>query len=136
MYDCIQTVDRISVAHKINVIAKELNKVQEIYLQVNIGNKKEREGFLTNKIIESSLLIKEYKNIKISGVMIIPPLSKNKEEYNNYFKLAKKIQTIIQKKITTCQNLSMGMSNDYMDAIQEGATHIRIGTALFGKRKK
>ena len=77
-----------------------------------------------------------YKNISIKGVMIIPPLTDNKKKYLNYFKEAKRIQTKIKTKIKTCTNLSMGMSNDYVDAIKEGATHIRIGTALFGSRIK
>ena len=67
--------------------------------------------------------------------MIIPPLVDNKKKYNSYFKLAKEIQTQLKKSINTCQYLSMGMTNDYIDAVKAGATHIRIGTALFGERK-
>jgi uncharacterized pyridoxal phosphate-containing UPF0001 family protein len=68
--------------------------------------------------------------------MIIPPLEKNKEKYINYFKKAQKIKTNIEKKIKTCKHLSMGMSGDYIEALKWGATHIRIGTALFGERQK
>ena len=68
--------------------------------------------------------------------MLIPPLTSDKKKYLKYFKKAKEIQVKIKTKIKTCTDLSMGMTNDYVDAIKEGATHIRIGTALFGNRKK
>ena len=68
--------------------------------------------------------------------MIIPPLTDNKKKYLNYFKTAKEIQVKIKAKIKTCKNLSMGMTSDYVEAVKEGATHVRIGTALFGSRKK
>ncbi|MAV65353.1 MAG: YggS family pyridoxal phosphate-dependent enzyme [Candidatus Marinimicrobia bacterium] len=136
IFDYIQTVDSLSLAKKINKIAKEENKVQKVFLQVNIGNLKNRYGFLTKEIEIAANIIKLYKNIDIEGIMIIPPLTDNKKKYLNYFKSAKEIQSKVEKKIKTCTKLSMGMTNDYIDAIKAGATHIRIGTALFGKRKK
>ena len=136
IYDYIQTVDSLNLAKKINKIAKEENKVQKIFLQINIGNVENRHGFLTKEIEIAANTINLYKNISIEGVMIIPPLTDNKKKYLNYFKKAKEIQNKIKTKIKTCTNLSMGMTNDYVDAIKEGATHIRIGTALFGNRNK
>ena len=136
IYDYIQTVDSIALAKKINKIAQEENKTQKIFLQINIGNLENRRGFLTKEIETAASTINLYKNISIEGVMIIPPLTDNKKKYLNYFKKAKDIQIKIKTKIKTCKNLSMGMTNDYVDAIKEGATHIRIGTALFGARKK
>jgi len=135
IYSYIQTIESISLAKKINRIAEEENKVQKIFLQINIGNKENRQGFLTTEINQAAEKINFYKNISIKGIMIIPPLNKNKEKYLNYFKDAQKIKAKIQKKIKTCKYLSMGMSGDYVDAIKEGSTHIRIGSALFGKRQ-
>ena len=68
--------------------------------------------------------------------MILPPITKDKKVYIDYFKKARKIKEEIQNKNPECKSLSMGMSEDYIEAIKEGATHIRIGTALFGERKK
>ena len=136
IYDYIQTVDSLNLAKKINKTAKEENKVQKIFLQINIGNVENRHGFLTKEIEIAANTINLYKNISIEGVMIIPPLTDNKKKYLNYFKKAKEIQIKIKTKIKTCTSLSMGMTNDYVDAIKEGATHIRIGTALFGSRNK
>jgi len=136
IYDYIQTVDSLNLAKKINKIAKEENKIQKIFLQINIGNVENRHGFLTKEIEIAANAINLYKNISIEGVMIIPPLTDNNKKYLNYFKKAKEIQNKIKTKIKTCTNLSMGMTNDYVEAIKEGATHIRIGTALFGSRNK
>ena len=136
LYDYIQTVDSLSLAKKINKTAKEENQIQKIFLQVNIGNLENRYGFLTKEIETAANIINLYKNISIVGIMIIPPLEDNKKKYLNYFNKAKEIQIKVETKIKTCTKLSMGMTNDYVDAIKAGATHIRIGTALFGERKK
>jgi len=110
--------------------------VQKVFLQVNIGNLENRYGFLTKEIETAANIINLYKNISIEGIMIIPPRTDDRKKYLSYFKMAKEIQIKIEKIITTCTKLSMGMTSDYMDAIKAGATHIRIGTALFGDRKK
>ena len=136
IYDYIQTVDSASLAKKIDKISLEYKKVQKILLQINIGNKDDRKGFLTSEIQAAAEKINLYKNICIKGIMIIPPLEKNKEKYLNYFKRSQMIKNNIEIKIKTCKHLSMGMSNDYIDAIKKGSTHIRIGTALFGSRQK
>ena len=135
IYDYIQTVDSIELAKKIQKKAKEINKIQKIFVQINIGNIKGRYGFDKKGIYEAAKTISKFKNISIEGVMIIPPLIEDKEKYINFFVEAKKIQKKLNKNIIGCKNLSMGMSNDYKYAINEGATHIRIGSALFGERK-
>ncbi len=124
------------MAEKINSSAKNLQKEQNIFLQINIADQKEKKGFLTTEIINAAKKITQYRNILIKGVMIIPPITKDKNTYIGYFKKARQIQKQIQKQIPECKSLSMGMSGDYMEAIKEGATHIRIGTALFGERDK
>tara|TARA_Y100000817_G_scaffold193492_1_gene151301 strand:+ start:834 stop:1301 length:468 start_codon:yes stop_codon:yes gene_type:complete len=136
LYDYIQTVDSLSLAKKINKTAEEENKTQKVFLQVNIGNLKNRHGFLTAEIETAANIINLHKNVSIEGIMIIPPLVNNKIKYLKYFKTAKEIQTKIEKKVKTCTKLSMGMTNDYLEAVKAGATHVRIGTALFGSRKK
>ena len=136
IYDYIQTVNSTSLAKKIDKISLEYKKVQKILLQINIGNKDDRKGFLTSEIQEAAEKINKYKNICIKGIMIIPPLEKNQKKYLNYFDESQTIKKNIEKKIKTCKHLSMGMSNDYIDAIKKGSTHIRIGTALFGSRQK
>ena len=79
--------------------------------------------------------INQLSHLKLEGVMMIPPFININNEYRNIFKITKKIQLdIYNSGINNCINISMGMSRDYQIAIEEGATHIRIGTALFGIR--
>ena len=136
IYDYIQTVDSLELAKKIQKKANEIKKTQKIYMQINIGNIKGRYGFKTREIYDATKTINELENISIEGVMIIPPLTSDEKKYINYFTEAKKIQKKLKKSIKSCKEISMGMTNDYEHAINEGATHIRIGSALFGERRK
>ena len=136
IYDYIQTVDSLELAKKIQKKANEINKTQKIYMQINIGNIKGRYGFKTKEIYDAAKTINELENISIEGVIIIPPLTSDEKKYINYFKKSKKFQKKLKKSMKSCKEISMGMSNDYEHAINEGATHIRIGSALFGERRK
>ena len=136
MFDIIQTVDSIRLANKINTIAKENNKIQNIYIQVNSGKDPKKTGFCVEKIFENIKTISLLENLKIKGIMTIPPNLKNKEKLRNIYKKTKKIRDEVYGNIdTSCTDLSMGMTNDYSIAIEEGATHVRIGTGIFGSRK-
>ena len=126
----------MALAKRINTVCEEENKVQKTFLQINIGNKENRRGFLLTEIESAAEKINLYQNISIKGIMIIPPPEENKEKYIGYFKKAQKIKTNIEKKIKTCKHLSMGMSGDYIEALKWGTTYVRIGTALFGERQK
>ena len=136
IFDVIQTVDSIKLAEKINTACKKINKIQRIYIQINSGDDSLKHGFSTNEVIDAAHIINQLSNIKLEGIMMIPPFMKINDEYRNIFKKTKKIQLdIYNSGIKNCKNISMGMSRDYKIAIEEGATHIRIGTALFGSRE-
>ena len=135
IFDVIQTVDSFTLANKLNTACANIDKIQRIYLQVNSGNDFNKHGFNIDEIIPMAKKINSLSNIHIEGIMMIPPFIEINTEYRNIFQTTKKIQqTIFNSGITTCINLSMGMSRDYQLAIEEGATHVRIGTALFGNR--
>ena len=91
---------------------------------------------MTAEAETAASIINLYENLKVRGLMIIPPQVKDIKEYTSFFEKAKKLQEKIEKRVKACNSLSMGMSNDYEAAVKIGATHIRIGTALFGDRKK
>ena len=136
LFDYIQSVDTIKVAKKINIEAKQIKKKQKIYLQINIGEDPKKYGFLKKNIIEACQIIVEMKNIEVKGIMTILPLNTNKEKTTKLYKQTSKICKKIQKEhIQTCIETSMGMSGDYRQAICCGATNLRIGTKLYGKRK-
>ena len=135
-FDVIQTIDSIELLKKINKTAEKLNKIQKIFLQVNIGRDPNKYGFNYKETILAAEYQNQLKNIELNGIMTIPPANLNsiklQQLYSKTRDLKNKIKLEIDKK---CKYLSMGMSNDFNIAIVEGATHIRIGGALFGKRQ-
>ncbi|MAJ45097.1 MAG: YggS family pyridoxal phosphate-dependent enzyme [Candidatus Marinimicrobia bacterium] len=135
LVDVIETVDSLKLANKINNLSKELKKRTKIFLQVNTGNDPKKYGFNTKKIVLASEKISQMDNLYLSGIMTIPPRLKNTTKLKDIFNKTRKIRDEIQKNINpNCKNLSMGMSADFEIAIKCGATHIRLGTILFGKR--
>jgi len=136
IFDVIQTVDSLKLAHKINNAACEMNKIQRIYIQINTGNDNAKFGFNNEEVINVAKEINSFSNIQLEGIMMIPPFLEMNKKYRDIFKKTKKIQlNIYNSGIKNCIYISMGMSRDYEMSVEEGATHIRIGTALFGHRE-
>ena len=135
LFDVIQTVDSLKLAKRINIISNQEKKRQKIFLQVNTGEDPNKHGFLPKETIAAAKEIAEMKNISLIGIMTIPPNNISKGNLQFIYNKTRKIRDILKKSIEKhCNNLSMGMSNDYETAIAEGATHIRLGRALFGER--
>jgi hypothetical protein len=136
-FDIIQTVDTIKLLEQINKISNEENKHQKIFLQVNTGQDPNKYGFTEKEVFTAAERIKKLPHISLGGIMTIPPQNLKEKKLCKIYEKTRKIRDNIQQTIEReCKYLSMGMSNDYIWAIQEGATHIRIGTALFGKRNQ
>ncbi|WP_440953668.1 YggS family pyridoxal phosphate-dependent enzyme [Methanococcoides sp. FTZ1] len=136
LFDVIQSVDSLKVAEEIDKRAGELGKVQKVFLQVNIGNEPQKYGFGTDEIADAIKDIRTLSNIHVRGLMCIPPYV-SAEEARPYFRKMKAIfDELKQEKLGNIdiQELSMGMSGDYKVAIEEGATMVRIGSGIFGKR--
>lgn len=134
----IHSVTSVKLANEISKQAKKAQKQMDILLEVNIANEESKDGFTKEEIKEKALQISRLDNINIKGLMIIPPKSNFKGQNNKYFNEAYKLAfDIIDKKVYHDSNccLSMGMSNDYLDAIACGADIIRIGCGIFGARK-
>ncbi len=136
LFDVIQTVDSQKILKKINGAAKQKDKIQRVFFQINIGNDIKKRGFSPASLLEACKKTNEYKNIKTEGLMTILPQGKTKKENKSLFVEMVLLQKQIQKShIKTCAKTSLGMSGDYLEAVEAGATHIRIGSALFGKRE-
>ncbi len=134
-FDIIQTVDSIKLLDKINLQAEKANKIQTIYLQINTAEDPNKFGFSNKTILNAAEKATQYSNIFLSGLMTIPPINISEYQLNTIYNKTRKIKNKINYSINNqCNNLSMGMSNDYTIAIKQGATHIRLGTALFGVR--
>jgi len=130
-FDLIQSVDSYRLAEKINRRAEKQGIVQDILLQVNIGEEEQKIGFSEFDICSEYEKISQLKNIKVRGLMCLPPYFEDPEKTRPYFKKMNKIFHKLHLEI-----LSMGMSNDYMIAIEEGSNMVRIGTKIFGERIK
>ena len=123
--DSIHTLDRIKLAKSIARIAQELGKCPNLFVQVNTGNEEQKSGVLPQEVesfVQECLIM----DLPVKGLMCIPPVN---EEASLHFALLKKISD-------NCglEQLSMGMSDDFEKAISFGATHIRVGSAIFGER--
>ena len=125
--DSIHTVDRPKLAKTIARIAQELGRCPKLFVQVNTGDEQQKSGVLPN---ETESFVKEClgMDLPVKGLMCIPPIN---EEASLHFALLKKISESCGLKY-----LSMGMSADFEKAISFGATHIRVGSAIFGERAK
>ncbi|MFI3313365.1 MAG: YggS family pyridoxal phosphate-dependent enzyme [Eubacteriales bacterium] len=135
--DIIQSVDRLPLLEAIEKEAAKKDLVQTILLEVNIGQEESKGGFTVAETMEISSKITQFPHVKLVGLMAIPPISTFFGENSAFFQ--KMYQLFIDIRAKTYDNvtmecLSMGMSDDYVEAIANGSTMIRIGTAIFGAR--
>lgn len=137
IYDVIQSVDSIKIAGKINRLAAQIKKKQKIFLQINTGNDPAKYGFLKEETLMVTSEIIEFQNVDLLGLMVVAPLTNDEAILRKVFSETRILRDKIKDKLCpTCKMLSMGMSGDFSIAIEEGATHVRIGSALFGERPK
>ncbi len=135
--ELIHSVDSIKLAKEISKQAAKKNKVMDILLEINIGDEESKWGFTPENLLDGIKEISAFDNIRICGLMAIPPMCENAEDNRKYFKQMYQLFVDIKaKNIDNCfmNILSMGMSDDFDIAVEEGANLIRVGTALFGKR--
>ena len=135
-FDTVDSVDSVRLAKKISDRAKHLNRTIQILLEVNTTNEEQKNGFLPEQIGEM-LYCFTLSGINIEGLMTVGPLTKNEKDIRSSFGLLRKTKEDLNSKLNKkkINELSMGMSNDFQIAVEEGSTMIRIGTALFGKRR-
>ena len=130
--DYIHSLDRLSLAEEIN---KRAENVIKCFVQVNVAKEDSKHGLAMEEVIAFIEQLKVYPNIQVVGLMTMAPFTEDENVLRHTFKQLKQLQLEIQHKNEAhapCTELSMGMSNDYTIAIEEGATFVRIGTALVG----
>ena len=133
----IHSVHSVKLAKIIGDLSVKKGIVSDILLEVNIGNEESKSGFSANDVLEKLVEISKIDGVFVRGLMTIPPICDNYEKNRAYFKeMCNLFLDIRGEKIdnSNMEFLSMGMSDDFEIAIEEGANIIRIGTALFGKR--
>ena len=135
--DLIQSVDRLNLLEAVQKEAAKQAITQDILLEVNIGNEESKSGFDISDILPLLEHISDFPNIRVRGLMAIPPISQNPGDNRKFFQEMFNLSVDIMRKKydnVTMDCLSMGMSDDYVDAIACGSTMIRVGTAIFGAR--
>ena len=135
--DLIQSVDRLKLLQAIQQEAARQNVIQDVLLEINIGNEESKSGFSTEEIWEILESISDFSNIRVKGLMAIPPICQNSGDSRKFFQEMCNLSVDIMAKKSdnvSMEILSMGMSGDFAEAICCGSTMIRVGTAIFGPR--
>ena len=135
--DLIQSVDRLKLLECINAEAEKLGIIQDILLEINIGAEESKSGFAPEDILPLLENIGTFPFVHVRGLMAIPPICEKKGDNNKFFvEICNLAVDIRQKKYdnVSMDIMSMGMSDDFADAIACGSTMIRVGTAIFGAR--
>ena len=126
LFDYIHSLDNEKLAVKLSHYQEELSKKIKLFIQVNLGNEKKKSGLMLNELNHFYNFCTKELSLKVIGLMCLPPIDSNSEEY---FKLLKKTTEALN-----LNELSMGMSSDFEQAILNGSTYLRLGTIILGKR--
>lgn len=138
LFDCIHTVDRLKLAKALDKQAGALGKVLTVLVQINVGEERQKSGVLPEKAEQLLTELRAFANLRVRGLMTMPPYKSDPEEVRSYFRTLREMADNFRDKGCFAgpesYELSMGMSGDFEVAIEEGATLVRIGTSLFGPR--
>ena len=137
LFDAIDSIDSLKLAHRLNRLMTEPHSNYESLLQVNTGQDSAKHGFHPEKI-ETLLEVLELKNLGVKGLMTIGVFTSDETTIRKTFKKLRQLKERLNKHLpeeSQLTELSMGMSSNYEMAVEEGATMVRIGTALFGERQ-
>ena len=137
LFDFVHSVDGLKLAEELSRVALQQGKVLPILLQINLSREESKFGTSEAEVFHLLEQMSRLQGISVKGLMTMPPFFENPEESRPYFRALKKLaESVAQEKIPgiLLEELSMGMSNDFEVAIEEGATLVRVGTAIFGPR--
>jgi hypothetical protein len=130
-FELIHSVDRVSLARELDKEARKIGKTQRVLLQVNLAGESSKAGVLPGELPALFEAISRFENLQIEGLMSLPPFLENAEEMRPFHARLRALRDDLNANL---HHLSMGMSSDFEVAIEEGASLVRVGTALFGSR--
>lgn len=134
-FEMIHSVDRKELSDELDKRAKKENKIMPVLIEVNVGEEETKYGVKPKDLFNLYEYCLTKENLDIQGLMCIPPYSENPEDSRKYFIMLRQLKEELENKFNKkLKHLSMGMSHDFEVAIEEGATIVRIGTAIFGER--
>ena len=134
--DLIQSVGSLSLLDEIEKVAAAKGLVQDILLEVNVGEEEAKSGFAPDEVFAAAEAALERTHVRVRGLMTIPPADADRDTNIRYFRQVRALYVDINEKLfhNELNCISMGMSGDFADAIRAGATMVRVGTAIFGTR--
>ncbi len=133
--EAIHSVDSLALACDINRVASELGLFPKVYLEVNVAGEATKHGFAPDTVEAALEDLLKLDRLQIEGLMCVPPISEKAEDSRRYFVLLRELRDRLAKVAgVPFSGLSMGMSGDYTVAVEEGATLVRVGSAIFGGR--
>jgi len=136
LFELIHGVDSVELVDEIQRIAGDLGLFPRVLLQVNVAGESSKFGFSPDRLLSDIERISRAGRVQVEGLMTIPPLAANPENSRKYFVQLRQLRDRLEKEFRLpLPQLSMGMSGDYRIAVEEGATLIRVGTAIFGERR-
>ena len=137
LFEMIHSVDSLALAQDINRIAEEEGLYPRVLLEVNVAGEGSKFGFAPDDLREQMEMLLALPRLSIEGLMCIPPLAVESEDSRKFFVQVRELRDSLEKEFNMkLPQLSMGMTQDFPIGIQEGATLVRVGTAIFGERSK
>jgi pyridoxal phosphate enzyme (YggS family) len=137
LFDCVDSLDSLRLAHKLDAAAREQGITLPVLVQVNVGDEESKFGVRPEELPELVEKIAPLEGLTLRGLMAIPPYLEPVENVRPYFRRLRRLAEGLARRHlpgVEMQELSMGMSHDFEVAIEEGATQVRVGTAIFGER--
>ncbi|NWF93839.1 MAG: YggS family pyridoxal phosphate-dependent enzyme [Syntrophaceae bacterium] len=135
LFDMIHSLDSIALAEELNRRAEREGKVMEVMIEVNLSGEASKFGAEGEKALDIARRVLDLKNLSLVGLMTMPPYFDSPEMSRPYFIQLRELKERMAAQGISLRELSMGMSNDFEIAIEEGATYVRVGTAIFGPRR-
>jgi pyridoxal phosphate enzyme (YggS family) len=134
-FEVIHAIDSLKLASYTDAVAQELGLFPKIFLQVNIGKEASKGGFAESLLRAEMESLLALNRLEIAGLMCIPPHGPDAESARRWFAMLRELRDALEREFAVkLPGLSMGMSDDFEVAIEEGSTHVRVGSAIFGKR--
>jgi pyridoxal phosphate enzyme (YggS family) len=135
LFDVIHSIDSIPLAEELNRRAEQPDRVIKVMIEVNLSKEATKFGTDEEKVLNLAKRIQSSKHLSLEGLMTMPPYFDSPEMSRPYYVALRELKERMTKEGIPMKELSMGMSNDFEIAIEEGATYVRVGTAIFGPRK-
>lgn len=137
LFDVIESLDSVELARRIDKVAREMGKYQRVLVQVKLSDEPTKSGIPEAELEDLLEAVARMQHLRVEGLMLLPPYFEDPEQTRPYFRRLRQLRDELHRKgYTFLKELSMGMSHDYEVAVEEGATIVRIGTAIFGPRRK